>query len=416
MSTKSDKRVKTDNQKKSVDTAENFISFDNNKQKNFFSKKNLWFILISFIACIIFITLEIIFVLKIDFKQLFNIFFKDDDVNNGLWLLPLFIFFIFKIYFSYAIHCWRLKSYSIKLSFWDKMEYGFCMAFLVAISPANFITDPFSIWWLKKKGINLTRATSIVIGTSLIWQLVCIIVTFPSFIYVCENYHLLSVSTNGVSCFWLNFLGVLLNICSLTFYILIGVNKHIHLWVSMLFNKIKKIFKRKYLSKHQVIHKYLNQEVMLLYFKENIRNWKVTNGIFFICLIFEFYVYLLFCFSYAVIKTPDIKFINWYGLFNCANCGITANKYIPLPGGELSIEFILKTLTNKLNVIVLNNKENTSFLNLFINNGLLLWRFFFMYLPFFVGAFGFIAFIIKNIIKSKKNLIDQQNLVEEANQ
>ena len=84
MSTKSDKRVKTDNQKKSVDTAENFISFDNNKQKNFFSKKNLWFILISFIACIIFITLEIIFVLKIDFKQLFNIFFKDDDVNNGL--------------------------------------------------------------------------------------------------------------------------------------------------------------------------------------------------------------------------------------------------------------------------------------------------------------------------------------------
>ena len=235
------------------------VNNSNPNNKSFLNTKNIILITLGIILSIVFISLTFIFVLDIKWDALF-VQIKNAFTGGrfaGLWLISLLLFLVCRYFFTYIVFTTRLKKIGIKVSFSQKLLYTLTIWFLQGVTPANFVTDPYTVFWLKTQGLPTHKASALVLSTVSIWQLVQIIVTLPSFVFICMEYSSLIESKGGIYTFWIMVVGLLFDFISLGFLILCMINKHIHMYVSMFFNKIKKILHLKYSTKEEIREKYL---------------------------------------------------------------------------------------------------------------------------------------------------------------
>lgn len=385
----------------SLDINQNNVSDSNNKE--FVNRKRIIFISISIIISIIMVIITILYVLKIDFKDLGKLLhetFARTDADRW-WVVPLFAYIFFKIFFTYHQYYIKLKDYGIKWTFWDKISFGSTVVFLFAVTPANFVTDPFAVYWLRKKGLKMHEAVTVTIGCSLICQVAQIIVTIPSFVMVCMQYHNLINVPGGHATFWLMFIGLSINVINVAFLSFSGVSRKFHILISKIWNTILRWLHLKYKSNLEIVNEYYHKNSIKKEFNSFFKDYKKCIYLFFLYSAYEIFTYFCVWFSLEWISPSEIS-VNLLWSFNAGNIGFTANKFIPLPGGEGTIEYFLQTILTYIPEAIKNNGYEIS-KEEFANHGILIWRTFTTYIPAILGLFGVWFLIGKQIKINKQN-------------
>ena len=139
---------------------------------------------------------------------------------------------------------------------------------MLAIKHA-FLIDSYNAFWLKTRNLPMYQVSAITVCTMLTAHAMQILVTLPSYIVVCTNYSLFVNSSVGAATwiFWFVTIGLIVDLISLFILIASGRSRHIHLWISLLWNKIKKALNMPYLPRYYVVYRYLNQAIMQKEFK-----------------------------------------------------------------------------------------------------------------------------------------------------
>ncbi len=396
----------------------NFESTANNN-KAFLDKKKFIFISLCIIASIIIVALTIVYVLKINFTEFFKNVHDSIKTNDLaiLWLSLLLLYVPYRLYAQVTIYISRVRRLGIKVKFWESLLFTLTVSFLTAISPANFLVDSYNTFWLKTKNIEFHKCSAITLCTMLTWHTIQILVTLPSYFIVCLSYRLF-LQDSGVEkvwIFWFVTVGLCVDIFTFVLMIIFGVSKRLHILISMLWNKLKKVFHLPYLSKHYIIYKYMNQAAMQKEFKKQFCDWKVTIYSIFVYAIHEIFIYFVTVFALKFVLPRDATMDIW-GVFHSANVTITANKFILIPGAEYTSQQFLAIFCKVLGGI---NELPAQTQEFYINNAILIWRFATVYLPSMVGFFGFAIYlgnylkrkyVAKKMIKQKKQLEKHYNM------
>jgi uncharacterized membrane protein YbhN (UPF0104 family) len=99
-----------------------------------------------------------------------------------------------------------------------------------------------------------------------------------------------------------------------------------------------------------------------------------------------YFTIVLSIYYLAGINNSDYT-LNWMHIFNVANVTTTANRFVPLPGGELSIQWILKEFM--LTPIGGVDSTDKTKIEPLVNNSIMVWRCWSNYFPAIIGIFGF---------------------------
>lgn len=383
-----------------------------NDNKSFLDKKKFIIVSLCIIISVVLIILTILYALEIDFVVFFKNIQQSISTNNlaPLWLTLLLLYIPFKLYSQVTIYIVRIRRLGIKVKFWESLLYTLTVSFLTAISPANFLFDSYNAFWLKTRNLPMYQVSAITICTMLTAHAMQILVTIPSYIVVCINYNLFLNSSVGAATwiFWFVTIGLIVDLISLFVLIISGKSRHVHLWISLLWNKIKKTLHMPYLPRHHVIYRYVNRAVMQEEFNKLFADLKITIYCAVICIINEIFFYFTAVFALKFILPKDAH-MSIFGVFNSANVAITANKFIPIPGGEFTSEKFLSVFCQVLGKI---DRSPTEIEN-YVNNSVLVWRFDTTYLLSIFGFFGFIVYLanyisravmLRKMIRIKKNL------------
>ena len=389
------------------------VGFENTKNNNsFLDKKKFIMISLCIIISVVLIVLTILYALKIDFVRFFKDIQQSINTNNlaPLWLTLLLLYIPFRLYSQVTIYIVRVRRLGIKVKFWESLLYTLTVSFLTAISPANFLIDSYNAFWLKTRNLPMYQVSAITVCTMLTAHAMQILVTLPSYIVVCTNYSLFVNSSVGAATwiFWFVTVGLIVDLISLFILIASGRSRHIHLWISLLWNKIKKALHMPYLPRHHVVYRYINQATMQKEFKRLFADLKITIYCAIVCIVNEIFFYFTAVFALKFILPKDAH-MSIFGVFNSANVAITANKFIPIPGGEFTSEKFLSVFCQVLGKI---NRSPVEIEDC-VNNSVLVWRFDTAYLPSILGLFGFVVYLanyisrvvtLRKIIHQKKNL------------
>ena len=381
--------------------------------KNFLNKRKFIVISLFIIISIILIVLSIIYALKINFTNFFNNVHIAITTNHlvALWLVLLLSFIPYKLYVQATIYVIRLKKLGIKTKFWESMLYTLTVSFLTAISPCNLLVDSYSAFWLRTRHIEPYKCGAITICTMLTWHTIQIIITIPSYIIVCMSYNDFATSNvaNAKMMFYFVSTGFFIDLITLSVLVIFGTSRHIHIWTSLLWNRIKKTFHFHYLPKHHIIYRYMTQELLKKEFRKQFMDWKISIYCAIVLGIHEIFLYFnaIFALKFSLPKDVDVNIL---GIFNAANVAITANKFIPIPGGEYTSQQFLSIFCHVLGKIKLDDKKE---IERYVNNSVLIWRFITTYLLSMLGLFGFIVYLshyishikkIRKLIKAKRKL------------
>jgi uncharacterized membrane protein YbhN (UPF0104 family) len=274
------------------------------------------------------------------------------------------------------------------------------MMFLKAVTPGALITEPYTLFWLKTRGVTTAKGTAIVWVNDFIWHTICVFIAIPSFIIFCIwGPNLFKISgAAGIGVFVLVCIGFSLDVGMFAFFIFMGSSKHFHYFLSRCFNTVKKWLHLKYHTKSQTQHTYIEKAILQKEAKILLTDWKSTGISLLIYGAGQILLYsLLFC-ALQVTCSDVNKYFSYGHVFNTSNIVTMANRYLPIPGGEgitqWELNELLKVKAYSTEVIPPNEA---------ITNGIFTWRFFSSYLTGAVGLIGFVIVTVKYSIKIKRH-------------
>ncbi len=368
-------------------------------KKIFFTRKKIIIFSLFFLSTIALFACTIIFVFKTNiFSLMMQIKFGLLAKNKRFWFLLLIIYFLITPIFN-VISLWTRVRRITKISFIQWFCLMITIDFIKAITPANFVYDPYTIFWMKMNGVPIRKATTIMFINAWQWQLTQILITVPSFIIIVKHSYAMLTNQLNISIFSLMIIGLSIDIIGLIIMSLLCVSTNVHYFLSSILNWFKKIIRLNYQTRSEIVEIYKKQKVMQKDFYEYLNDYSSTILTFVFVLLEEIYVYAATYFAFAFFLPHGVE-INFMGIFNVANVAYTANKMIPLPGGEFSTQLIMKQLFDVYGGIKncsQNEKED------YIANSILLWKWFSSYLVAFFGFFGFLYLTYDQIkIKNKK--------------
>lgn len=371
-------------------------TIDDINEKSFFTTKKIIVFALFFLLTLTLFACTVIFVFKTNiFSLMMQIRFGLITKEKRIWFLLLILYFLITPIFN-VISLWIRVRRIVKISFIQWFCLMITIDFIKAITPANFVYDPYTIFWMKVNGVPIQKAVTIMFINVWQWQLTQILITVPSFIIIAKHGYKMLTNQLNISIFSLMIIGLSIDIIGLIITTLLCLSTNVHYFLSRILNWFKKKFKLKYHTKGEIIEIYKKQKVMRKDFYEHISDYSSTILTFIFVLLEEIYVYSATYFAFAFFLPQGVE-INFMSIFNVANVAYTANKMIPLPGGELSTQLIMKQLFDVYGGIKNcspNEKEG------YIANSILLWKWFSSYLVAFFGFFGFL-YLTFDQIKNK---------------
>lgn len=324
------------------------------KEEGFLNKRNIILIVIFSIvaAVVLFLTFRFILV-DINWQMMFKAI-ADGFVNKIgiLWFSLLFLGIIFAMLYNWVPIAIRIRKLGIKIKFWDWFLLGGICSFIKAITPANFVVDPLTIFWLKNRGLSTSRATGLMFTNAFFWEVVQIIVKMPSFIMIMINVQSLLKAEGGLLVLILMCVGYAVDFIGFAVMLILCLSKNIHYALSSAFNWAKKKLHMKYHTKAQITAKYKERAIIKQDFIFYLKDWKTTILVILSFTFFELYTYMIVLFGMYFVQHVNgytIDF-NFGVMFNSSNMATTANRINILPNGELGIEGIL-------NVLIKSNPE-----------------------------------------------------------
>lgn len=361
------------------------------ESKSFFTKRN---IIIIVITTLISLGLAAVTLFVIFDPTMWSTFFINIDkgirVEFGpLWLSILIVFAGINIIYN-IIPIWlRLKQLGVKIKFWQWLLFGLTISFMKAVTPANFIYDPYTIFWLKTQGVSTSRATSILFSNALMWQSAVLLIHIPSFIFLLIRI----VETTTLDAGWLFIIslmsiGILVDIIGVLIMVLLCFSSHAHYFVSSIFNWIKKKLHIKYKTKEEIIEKYRNKAVMKKEVIEYYKDWQTSLVALFVLVAYELIVYFTLSASLALMNGDHIFTFDVIYVFHSANMAFNANRLNLVPGFGIGLEASLLAMLRVLGGISSQSRD-PDLEKHFVEQGIVLWRTFYTYVPAVFGLFAF---------------------------
>ncbi|MGL5640457.1 MAG: lysylphosphatidylglycerol synthase transmembrane domain-containing protein [Mycoplasmoidaceae bacterium] len=351
-----------------------------NDKNIFFTKKK---VIILFIATIFLIalstTISIVF-LKIDIVSINNFFiegFKQANNMFFLWLFLMFSFPLFASFWRYIMFYTRLRREKLNIKWYDWLFFIFISAFLNAVTPFSIGSEPYTLFWLKSQGLETRKSLILLASTNIIIFLSQVLVTWPSFFVVCSSYGIYGSVQEWSISFWLTFVGITFDFMTFLTIFLLTYSKRIHFILNKAYHWLRRKLKMSYKTKEDIRIKYMQKAVFKKEFIEEMKDYKYYIFILIGNVIWNVLMYSSMYFSFKLSGINEE--INFWDLFNYTNIAYTANNWVPSPGGEGTLQILLITFINGININVDDLfKEN-------VNNIIFIWRIFTFYLPAVIG-------------------------------
>lgn len=369
--------------------------FYDDSNKNFFNKKKIFFIILWLIVFIAIVALTIKFVLDIDIVTIIELI-KSSYKDNKLFWLWVFLLIGFPIY-NVITRIWaynyKLKKRKIFVKWYEWLSFSLISFFIGAITPFATGSEPYIIYWLKKRGLTYKESTALVISFSILNPFVQIVITWPSFFYMCSQYGDNMANMAWKGCFWAVFVGLFFDLMGALFFVLLGYSKNAHYWINLLINKFKKMFKMKYKEKEEIKEEYKKNKEFQKVFLAEMKDWKFIISLCLMSLVWNIFYYCCIIFSFNLLD-PNFSF-NAFELFNYVNVSTTANNFIPIPGAEGTLQAVIV-------IFIKNSKDFTDIphLDKLANGSVYIWRAFTFYITSILGAIAFIVLIGQSVRNS----------------
>ena len=283
-----------------------------------------------------------------------------------------------------------MKKINLKAKWYDWILFSVIGSFLSATTPFAVGDDPYTIFWLRKNGMTTKQATATVASVGVLGPFSQIIITWPSFFVLCSNYSVLSVNWEWKLLFWLTFMGLIFDFLGFSFYWLISYSKNVHYIINICFNYFRKIFGKSCKTKEEIRKEFKENGAFQKEFMKELKDIKFLIPFAIGNILWNILYYITMIFSFKLLN-PGLV-INYFSVFNYVNVAVTANNFIPIPGGEGTIQILLITFIKNGNDISgnLNNKS----IEEVINSAVFIWRFFTFYL---IALLGLISFTITSV-------------------
>ncbi|WP_027333118.1 lysylphosphatidylglycerol synthase transmembrane domain-containing protein [Mycoplasmoides gallisepticum] len=377
-------------------------------EKNKPNIKRISVTIVSFIVLLIAV-LTFIFLKNISFKKIFDILRDPSDTRQKVFIFLIFACMVYGFLWQFLTLYIIARRYKVKARWYDWLIYALVSTLINNVTPFAAGAEPYKVYWLVKNKVKLSDAITVVGATAIYWSIVQITVTWPSFIYISTNYNLLIESKNGIIAYWFSFFGMLVDFGIFTTFATAVFSVKFHLFVYKVVNKIRKLLKLKDLTEDKRLE-YVNQKKAFI--KEFKHYWVVIFMFLFTAslVIFQYSsVYM----SLVILDSKLTYLYNFIKVFNFSNVAITANNFIPIPGGEGTIQVTLELYFQSLVNPSLLSREfiryfDSKAFNTDINNTIFLWRFALFYLPTMIGIIPSLYEIIvyfKSLHKPKNNTV-----------
>lgn len=362
----------------------------NNSKNNFLSKRNV--LMISFFAIILIIisVCVSIFFLGIKFDTIANISNKPFNEEKGLWLFLILLCMLYIIFWN-SFYLYRYsKRYNINAKFYEWIIYGLVSIFFNSVTPFSIGSEPYRVYWLNKHGLTGRQSLLVISSTTIFWSAAQILITWPSFIYVSTKYSLISQTTDGLIAYWFTFGGMLIDLFVFILILSISISRRCHVFLNHIFNQILKKLKKPYKTKVEIIEEY---KIKATFRKEYLQEMKKWNNLILQMvgtILYSLAYYFAVYFSFRLVDLNEFSFSNIYHITNVA---WTANNFIPIPGGEGTVQIILQ----KFLVAFENKPVNIDN----VNGAIFVWRSFTFYIPTLVGLV-LLPYVVVDYMKAKK--------------
>ena len=281
------------------------------------------------------IALVTILVLYFSLRQHFNEII-DTLVNmNKLWIILAFLVMVI---------CWLLKTIPVHLfckEYKSDFKYEDSLLLILRTQFANAVTpfatggQPYQVYFLNKKGIDVGKSTGIILQNFIVYQIALV---FLGVVALVSNLIFKFLPNNGLL-IKLTALGFIINFIVICFSFLLAFAKRFIKWLIRhiigLLNKmhIVKDKDKKIKSWGDSIANFHDSSIMLM------KNWKLFLGTIFINLI---YLCLLYSIPFFVLVATGK-----YGEFANVTFGTTImvsayvmliGSFVPIPGGTGGLE------------------------------------------------------------------------------
>ncbi|MCV3728231.1 YbhN family protein [Ureaplasma miroungigenitalium] len=336
--------------------------------------------------------MSISFVLKIDFKTLHQTLelWANQQDYFGWYICLLLMFCFFRAIIFVLVVRWHAQKVKVKLPFYHYLGLGFIIIFLSNITPFSIGSEPYVIYFINKYIFkNLKQASAFWLVNNTFVQVAQVLITWPSFFYITHQYlqnkHTDS-NFNFPYHYWLSLAGLLLDVVVTGLYFVLAFSKKIHIAfhrIVLFIKRLLKIQKQKPLNLNTNFYWYVHY-----YYKEA---WLIFMGLL-VGFVYNFCLYaLIFIVFLCSSKTAPsaYHFFNWY---NITNVAVTATNFVPIPGSEGGIQFILKTLLQAY-----ENRSNLEQKNIDII--VFLWRFFSAYTGTLIGLGVFLIYFPLHMVQ-----------------
>lgn len=358
-----------------MDNIENKTNF----KRNIFSKKNIIIVFIFFAILILISVLTSLFLLNIDFSYIGEL--ASNNKLSGINIFYLIILIFSTIYFilwnALSVHI-KSRHFKIKIKWWEWFLYSFFSMFLKGVTPLSIGVEAYKLYWLYLKGLKPKQVFVISSTSSFYYPLIQIILSLPSFGIISADYENITNTTNGLIAYWFSFGGLLVDIIVVSIFFIVSFSTKIQFFLVLMWNKILKLFKQKYKTNEQIREEIIDKAV----FKEiYIKEIKKVNDNLYLILGFTVYLLLEFFNMYFVFQIIGIgNYGTFSDIYNYTSVSVVANNFIPIPGAEGTIQYILSNFFSIIN--------NTEYIQKKIDTAVFIWRSFDFYLPTIIGLFS----------------------------
>ncbi|WP_027119808.1 lysylphosphatidylglycerol synthase transmembrane domain-containing protein [[Mycoplasma] testudinis] len=371
------------------------VSVDTSAANKFFSKKNMAFLAVFFIVVVLVGVFTSVFFLGINFDTVDQLAKRALSPDKVPFLIGLIISMLFYWFWNSFGIWFNSRAYHIKANFWEWFVFGITNVFVTSITPFSLGTEPYRIYWLTRHGLSNRDALLVVSSTSVYWTLVQIIVTWPSFIIVSLHYQEIVLFEGGLVAYWFSFLGMMMDIAVFVIFFSISYSRHVHVFLGQIFNKILKLLKKPYKTKDQLYEEYRLKSSFKKAYIAEMKRWKHVIvqlvGVTILAIINYFSVY----FSIQLLDTVIAKDYDVQTIFNISNVAISANNFVPIPGGEGTIQIVLQRFILAWDGGSTGNVDPDAFLGQ-LNTAIFVWRAFNFYLPTVLGLLFFPIILYKH--------------------
>lgn len=328
---------------------------------------------ISYVIIALVTVLVLYFSLRHHFNEI-----MDTLVNmNKIWIILAFFVMII---------CWLLKTIPIHLfcrEYKSDFKYKDSLILILRTQFANAVTpfatggQPYQVYFLKKKGINLGQSTGIILQNFIVYQIALV---FLGVVALVSNMIFKFLPSNGLL-IKLTALGFIINFLIICFSFLLAFAKRFSKWlirhiIGLLYKlHLVKNEEEKIKSWGDHIVNFHDSSLQLM------SNWKLFLGTIFINLI---YLCLLYSIPFFVLVSTG-KYGEFANVTFCTTIMVSAyvmliGSFVPMPGGTGGLEGAYKEFFGTM----LDGYRGT-----ITNSTMIIWRLITYFFGLIVGGIAF---------------------------